>query len=1433
MPFEKGNDTGDTLFINTSNLYISKQEDIDRIYNQVVGLEIDNISTNSIIGDPSIDPWDYIQYTHTDEEGNTINTFTSLAQYSLEFNGVFKQNLNTTIDREKKKVNSTFNSNSTKINRLKQEIDTTNASLKITAEQVDELQKDITVSKTASGNPIEVTDAGEYPLESIGIDGKSYQKTTTGKNKFINIESATYAGITLTHNSDDSYDIVGTSTSTGNIFFQKDIAIEKAMLKDNTHYIISFSQEIDADKILIVSEFYGNGQYKRRLVSSTADYRIGLSNLTDVDTFRCYIMIKVGQTVNIKGLKIQVEEGQVATDIEPYTGGIPSPNPEYPQEIKTVQGITNLFDVNEYTLANKIITHAASISIEEDELILNCRDSDAYVGAVNANSGADYTEQYGKLFEIDNITYSAKVTNPQFTKNYIQFWDKDKKTIAPYQTFGGHSYITFTPPANAKYVTFRFGKGASVNGEELRTKVTLVKGTMPEQYVPKGRWLKQITIGKNKFDENYPVENYYYNLNGNRVADTTGYINQKYLPVNNKLSFSLSQKNGNAFIRLCEYKDNNTFIKRTLINSNTTITLSNETKYVIWSVDKSSSNYFVDLQIEEGEITPYEEYKENIALIDMNKPNLFEYETSTNIEWYTDIPNFIKETGIYTLEINNPPSTGNWSAYFVDEQKNRVGDFIKPLSSVYEKSTFLVSESQIEAPYIRFLPSASGQHDLKNYGIKIYEGYDPYYEFVGIDEVKDEFLDGVLTKNIQKLVLTGNEVITANSPTGRYDIIVQNSGSGSTNNPLAISNYYIGKYALENNVVFCSATPNLITIIDQQYATLDSFRACLKERYSNGNPVIIYYVMAKPKTYQLKYEPLKLHKGYNYITLNDDLYPNMEIKYLTDSKFNAEYMTHAQFEIESNRINSEINTKVSNTELDEVIEEQTNKIEQEITDTTNSINLSVTQKINDIQIGGTNLLLGTEKPMSSGTSSGTNQVTQLYKFSDFFNTNYKSKIDTNEGLLVTCSFDWETTGTSGSFSIMLMGWPYTGLSKTITIFENSKKGHSELTNTMKKVANHSTNFSYVAIRRDNMTTSVKISNMKIELGNKATDWSSAPEDKLDNSKFNKAEIIAEINNGVSNVKIFAENIQLANFVISGGKLTSLVTTKYNFTQSDVTKVRELIMEGSWTTAELNKYDINKNGKIDANDYISIKGIVDGNISTSKPGKFEINTNQDDYTHKGLIYGYDGDGVEKISIGLGESKLTNLNVKGTLTSSSDLNVAGSGTITGGIATNGNIMANGSVYSNALPVITSTGSGTYLVKNLHIEPSPRLYLEVLTDDGVYGIDAWPSDKRLKRRIKDSKYDALDTLMKIKHRQFIYRKTNEKVLIGYVADELQELDPNMVFEVGPQKIKQPNPPVIIPILSKAIQEQQEIIGKQDKRITELEDQVKKILELVEGKK
>lgn len=158
-------------------------------------------------------------------------------------------------------------------------------------------------------------------------------------------------------------------------------------------------------------------------------------------------------------------------------------------------------------------------------------------------------------------------------------------------------------------------------------------------------------------------------------------------------------------------------------------------------------------------------------------------------------------------------------------------------------------------------------------------------------------------------------------------------------------------------------------------------------------------------------------------------------------------------------------------------------------------------------------------------------------------------------------------------------------------------------------------------------------------------------------------------------------------------------------------------------------------------------------------------------------------------------------------------------------------NPAVYANAFyllgknSTIKATMSSNIEIFTMIHNNLSNVYLEIKTSyslggvSNAWGINAWASDKRLKNSIKDTKVNALNIIKKMKHRSFKYNGNDELVKIGYVADELQEIDEQMIFEVGENKLKQPKESYIIPILSKAIQEQQEYIEKLEKRIKNLE--------------
>lgn len=103
---------------------------------------------------------------------------------------------------------------------------------------------------------------------------------------------------------------------------------------------------------------------------------------------------------------------------------------------------------------------------------------------------------------------------------------------------------------------------------------------------------------------------------------------------------------------------------------------------------------------------------------------------------------------------------------------------------------------------------------------------------------------------------------------------------------------------------------------------------------------------------------------------------------------------------------------------------------------------------------------------------------------------------------------------------------------------------------------------------------------------------------------------------------------------------------------------------------------------------------------------------------------------------------------------------------------------------------------------------------------------SDIRLKENIESSETDALETVNRMKVRQFDWKEWmgGWHQNIGFVADELEEIDPNLALgggydENGEMDVKQINSPYLLNYAIKAIQELSAKVDEQEKRINELE--------------
>ena len=140
-------------------------------------------------------------------------------------------------------------------------------------------------------------------------------------------------------------------------------------------------------------------------------------------------------------------------------------------------------------------------------------------------------------------------------------------------------------------------------------------------------------------------------------------------------------------------------------------------------------------------------------------------------------------------------------------------------------------------------------------------------------------------------------------------------------------------------------------------------------------------------------------------------------------------------------------------------------------------------------------------------------------------------------------------------------------------------------------------------------------------------------------------------------------------------------------------------------------------------------------------------------------------------------------------------------------------------------TSTGSddgfGTSYKNYLEIRGQLAGGATFLTDKFYSG--SAPSDIRLKKNIENSETDALETVNRMKVRQFDWKKGGHQN-IGFVADELEKIDPNLALgggydENGEMDIKQINSPYLLNYAVKAIQELSDIVKEQGCKIRELE--------------
>lgn len=224
------------------------------------------------------------------------------------------------------------------------------------AQQIEQNKTDIASLKVDISNKItkfyassqgesHLADSDNGKIMDMMVYGKSEQKQYSGKN-LLNpaFETDTYSGVALTNNGDGTYTIEGTNNSSGELIFSlvrtvdEQKALYNSLIGKNVKFIVESGSTISGSVGRICFVFYNKTENR----FSNETYNGGNVTVpTGYDLSVVDIHIYVGQTVPKTILKPMIVDASLYPDatydtFEPYTGGIPSPNPDYPQEIKSV-----------------------------------------------------------------------------------------------------------------------------------------------------------------------------------------------------------------------------------------------------------------------------------------------------------------------------------------------------------------------------------------------------------------------------------------------------------------------------------------------------------------------------------------------------------------------------------------------------------------------------------------------------------------------------------------------------------------------------------------------------------------------------------------------------------------------------------------------------------------------------------------------------------------------------------------------------------------------------------------------------------------------------------------------------------------------------------------------------------------------------------------
>lgn len=296
------------------------------------------------------------------------------------------------------------------------------------------------------------------------ISGKSIQETTNGYQLFNanNMPNSSDVGVTVVNNKDGSFDLIGTATNQ----FQSDAIIHsKKMFKAGSIYL-SYS---DTAWYLVFEVKRNSSNYRLAILrsneSNIESLDITQEWLDDPDVIFCSFFFAHGGTaINVKNYKPMLYQDGDGT-WEPFTGGLPAPNPDYPMGIKNFTSgkfiSKAIGTIDGFLTEDSTKGWCSSATLDGKVLTLTPITSEANNGFF-ANSvknvGDSYDSTAGKLFEIPAGSKEISILSKSgiFNACFFSLYNSAKVCVSA-SIIDSDGKASLVIPQGAVYFSIRVG----------------------------------------------------------------------------------------------------------------------------------------------------------------------------------------------------------------------------------------------------------------------------------------------------------------------------------------------------------------------------------------------------------------------------------------------------------------------------------------------------------------------------------------------------------------------------------------------------------------------------------------------------------------------------------------------------------------------------------------------------------------------------------------------------------------------------------------------------------------------------------------------------------------------------------------------------------------------------------------------------------------